>query len=357
MTLISPLTAVGAAELGGVSIWVWGTFVGAVLLFLALDLGVFHRSAHEVRMREALTWVAIWISLAILFGIGIYYFWDRLVSDSKYTNLEAATAFLAGYLVEWSLSVDNIFVFLVVFAYFHVPAKYQHRVLFWGIIGALIFRALFIALGAVVLERFLWTMILFGLFLVATGIKMLWAHGKTVDPGSNPVVRLFRRTMPITDQYQGDRFFIREGGKLIATPLFVALLVVEFTDILFAVDSVPAIFAITREPFLVFTSNVFAILGLRALFFAVAGLMQLFRYLHYGLAVILMFVGVKMLYGYAAEVNEWQKFPVTISLAFIIGVLGLSVLVSVLRPAPRTTNYETQPLQEGGAPHANPGGD
>lgn len=357
-TVTSPVLITSAVELGGVSIWVWVAFVGAVLLFLGLDLGVFHRSAHEVRMREALTWVAIWISAALLFGTGIYFFWDHLVSDSKYNNLEAATAFLAGYLVEWSLSVDNIFVFLVVFAYFYVPPKYQHRVLFWGILGALVFRALFIALGAVVLERFLWTMILFGLFLVATGIKMLWAHGKTVDPGRNPVVRAFRKVMPATDQYHEDRFFIREGGRLLATPLFIALVVVEFTDILFAVDSVPAIFAITREPFLVFTSNVFAILGLRALFFAVAGLMRLFQYLHYGLAIILMFVGVKMLYGYAAEVNEWQKFPVVISLAFIVGVLGLSVLLSVLKPArPRTPTYEAQPLQEGGAPNANPGGD
>lgn len=335
--------------LGGVSIWFWAGFLGVVFGFLALDLGVFHRSAHEVRMREALIWTAVWITLSLLFGVGLYFFWDHIQMGSNYSNAEAAMAFLAGYLVEWSLSVDNIFVFLVVFAYFHVPTKYQHRVLFWGILGALFFRSIFIAIGAVVLKKFLWTMVIFGLFLIFTGVKLVTAHGKTIDPGNNPVVKLFRRVFPVTEDYQGQRFFVRENGKLLATPLMVALVVVEFTDILFAVDSVPAIFAITREPFLVFTSNVFAILGLRALFFAVAGLMQLFRFLHYGLAVILTFVGVKMLYGYVAEIYHWQKFPVAVSLGVIIGVLAGSVMVSMLRPAkPQVDGKEPMPASEQG---------
>lgn len=335
--------------LGGVSIWFWAGFLGVVFGFLALDLGVFHRNAHEVRMREALVWTAVWITLSLIFGVGIYFFWDHIQIGSTYSNAEAAMAFLAGYLVEWSLSVDNIFVFLVVFAYFHVPSKYQHRVLFWGILGALFFRSVFIAIGAVVLKKFLWTMVLFGLFLIFTGVKLVTAHGKTIDPGKNPVVTLFRRYLPVTEDYRGQKFFVRENGKLVATPLMVALVVVEFTDILFAVDSVPAIFAITREPFLVFTSNVFAILGLRALFFAVAGLMQLFRFLHYGLAIILTFVGVKMLYGYVAEIYHWQKFPVAVSLGVIIGVLAGSVVVSILKPAkPQGDGKEPMPVSEQG---------
>lgn len=319
-------------DLAGISIWFWTGFVGVVFVFLLLDLGVFHRNAHEVRMREALTWTAVWISLSLFFAIGILFFWDRMQIGSEYSNSEAAMAFLAGYLVEWSLSVDNIFVFLVVFAYFRVPAKYQHRVLFWGIVGALVFRSIFIAVGAVVLKQFLWTMVLFGIFLIYTGVKLASAHGRTMDPGNNPVVKLFRKLIPVTEDYRGQRFLVRENGRLLATPLLVALIVVEFTDILFAVDSVPAIFAITHEPFLVFTSNVFAILGLRSLFFAVAGMMQLFRFLHYGLAVILTFVGIKMLYGYVAEIYHWQKFPVVLSLAVIVGVLVASIVASLLRP-------------------------
>lgn len=319
-------------ELAGISIWLWAGFVGLVLGFLSLDLGVFHRKAHEVGMREALTWTVIWIAVSLLFSGVILYRWDWIQPHSQYSNSQAAMAFLAGYLVEWTLSVDNIFVFLVVFTYFRVPPMYQHRVLFWGIVGALVFRSIFIALGAVVLSAFVWTMIIFGLFLIATGIKMIWAHGKTIDPGNNPVVRLFRRIMPTTDEYHGQRFFVRKNGVLLATPLFVALLVVEFTDILFAVDSVPAIFAITQNPFIVFTSNVFAILGLRALFFAVAGLMQLFRYLHFGLAAILLFVGGKMLYGYAQKelVPEWPHFPIGISLSIIVGILAVAILASIL---------------------------
>lgn len=321
-------------ELAGISIWLWAGFISLVLAFLALDLGVFHRHAHEVRMREALVWTAIWITSSLLFCGGLYLWWDQIQPQSSYTNSQAAMAFLAGYLVEWSLSVDNIFVFLVVFTYFHVPGMYQHRVLFWGILGALFFRSIFIALGAVALSTFVWTMIIFGLLLIATGIKMLLAHGKTVDPAQNPVVRWFRRIMPTTDEYHGQHFFVRKDRVLLATPLFVALLVVEFSDIMFAVDSVPAIFAITQNPFIVFTSNVFAIMGLRALFFAVSGLMQLFRFLHYGLAAILMFVGAKMLYGYAQKeiVPDWPHFPVGWSLGIIVGVLAATMVVSLIVP-------------------------
>lgn len=332
-------------ELAGISIWLWAGFIGLVLGFLALDLGVFHRKAHVVGMREALSWTAVWITVALIFNGLIWKYWDWIHPQSGYSNGDAAMAFLTGYLIEKSLSVDNVFVFLVIFTYFRVPAVYQHRVLFWGIIGALVFRAIFIALGSVVLSAFSWTMIIFGLILIGTGIKMLWAHGKTIDPGNNPVVRVFRRLMPTTEEYHGQRFFVRKDGVLTATPLFVALLVVEFSDILFAVDSVPAIFAITQNPFIVFTSNVFAILGLRALFFAVAGLMALFRYLHFGLATILLFVGGKMLYGYSEKelVPEWPHFPIGLSLSIIVGILGVAILASVLRPAPVTDEEAPDP--------------
>ncbi|MCO5295792.1 MAG: TerC family protein [Fimbriimonadaceae bacterium] len=326
-------------ELAGIPVWIWGAFLGFVLVVLALDLGVFHRKAHVVGMKEALVWSAVWMGLALAFGALIFTQWQEIRPGSTYSNSDAGLAFIAGYLVEWALSVDNLFVFLLVFAYFQVPPQYQHRVLFWGIVGALAFRMIFIALGAVVLERFHWSMILFGAFLVFTGIKMVRSHGKKMDPGKNPVLTLFRKIVPVTPEYHGQKFFTRIDGRLWATPLFVALLVVEFTDIVFAVDSVPAIFAITSEPFIVFTSNVFAILGLRSLFFALAGLMQMFHYLHYGLAAVLMFVGGKMLYGYF-EKDVWPelpKFPVWLSLVVILVTLGLAVLVSILRPPSSST--------------------
>lgn len=334
-------------ELANIPLWIWGTFLGFVLVVLALDLGVFHRKAHVVQMKEALVWSAIWMGLALAFGALIFTQWQQIRPGSTYSNSDAGFAFIAGYLVEWALSVDNLFVFLLVFAYFQVPAQYQHRVLFWGIVGALVFRMIFIALGAVVLERFHWSMILFGVFLVFTGIKMVRTHGKKMDPGRNPVLKLFRKIVPVTPEYHGQKFFTRIGGRLWATPLFVALLVVEFTDIVFAIDSVPAIFAITSEPFIVFTSNVFAILGLRSLYFALAGLMQMFHYLHYGLAAVLMFVGGKMLYGYF-EKDVWAdlpKFPVWLSLVVILVTLGLAVLVSILRP-PISSSPETQQALE-----------
>ncbi|HRI44853.1 MAG TPA: TerC family protein [Fimbriimonadaceae bacterium] len=327
-------------ELAGIPLWIWGGFLGFVLLMLALDLGVFHRQAHRIAIKEALVWSGIWIGLALAFNALIFASWDRIQPGSDYTNSEAGFAFLAGYLIEKALSVDNIFVFLLIFGYFAVPDKYQHRVLFWGILGALFFRALFIAAGATLLERFHWTMILFGVFLIFTGIKMVTQQHKTLDPERNPFVRLIRRVMPVTEQYDGQRFFTRVGGKLWATPLFLVLLVVEFTDIIFAVDSIPAIFAITSDPFIVFTSNVFAILGLRALFFALAGLMQMFHYLSYGLSAILVFVGLKMLYGYGEKsvFPDWPKFPVFLSLGVIAAILGAAIVLSIRRPPePETT--------------------
>ncbi len=321
-------------ELANTPLWIWGTFLGFVFAMLALDLGVFHRSAHRVEMKEALTWSAVWIGMALLFNLGIFFFWDQIQPQSAYSNKDAGFAFLAGYLVEKALSVDNIFVFALIFSYFSVPDKYQHRVLFWGIIGALLCRAIFIAAGATLLENFFWTMILFGLFLILTGVKMVVAKDKKFEPEKNPLVRGFRKLMPVTPDYVGQKFFTRIDGKLWATPLFVVLLVVEITDVIFAVDSIPAIFAITSDPFIVFTSNVFAILGLRALFFALAGLMQMFHYLSYGLAGILVFVGAKMLYGYAEKVvvPDWPKFPVAVSLLVIVLILAASIVASVKNP-------------------------
>jgi len=321
-------------ELAGIPVWVWGAFLTLVVVILGLDLGVFHRSAHEVKMKEALTWSAVWMGLAMAFGAVIFTQWQNINPTSTSSNSEAGLAFITGYFVEWALSVDNLFVFLLVFSYFQVPTIYQHRVLFWGIMGALVFRAAFIMAGSVLLERFHWTMILFGAFLIFTAVKMITSKGKKMDPSKNPLVLLTRRFLPVTPEYHGPKFFTRIGGKLWVTPLFLALILVEFTDVVFAIDSVPAIFAITREPFIVFTSNVFAILGLRSLFFALSGLMQTFHYLHYGLSAILMFVGGKMLYGYI-EKDVWThlpSLPAWLSLPIILSLLAISVGYSLLRP-------------------------
>lgn len=322
-------------ELAGISVTIWGLFMVFVLGMLALDLGVFHRNAHVVKMKEALIWSGIWIGLALLFNLGLYFYWDQIQPGSTYSNKQAGLAFLTGYVVEKALSVDNIFVFLMVFAYFQVPAEYQHRVLFWGIIGALVFRALFIAAGASLLQNFAWMVLIFGAFLIVTGIKMIWLKDKKIDPDKNPIIRAFRKFVPVTETYHGQKFFTRINGRLWATPLFITLIFVEFTDIIFAVDSIPAIFAITKEPFIVFTSNVFAILGLRALFFALAGLMQLFHYLSYALASILVFVGGKMVWTYYQHtlggLPEY-KFPIALSLSIILGLLAVAILVSIVRP-------------------------
>ena len=310
------------------SLYLWLGFNVFVLAMLALDLGVFHRKEHEVKMKEALTWSAVWIALALLFCGGIFLFWQQLNPGSAYSNTQAGLAFLTGYVIEKSLSVDNVFVFVMLFGYFHTPAKYQHRVLFWGILGALVMRAIFIAAGVTLIAKFHWMIYLFGAFLVITGIKMIWAKNKEMHPERNPVLRLFSKFTPVTKEYEGKRFFVKRDGRWWATPLAVVLLLIETTDVIFAVDSIPAILAITQDPFIVYTSNVFAILGLRALYFALAGIMQMFHYLHYGLSAILMFVGTKMLLA------DVYKIPLGVSLGVIFAVLTLAVVAS-LRRQPR----------------------
>ncbi|MCX7887349.1 MAG: TerC family protein [Verrucomicrobiae bacterium] len=298
------------------SVWKWILFNTFVVLMLALDLGVFHRRTHTIRLKEALAWSAFWIVLALLYNIGIYFWLGKL----------KALEFLTGYLLEKSLSVDNIFVFIMIFAYFRVPAQYQHKVLFWGILGALIMRGIFILLGVTLIQKFAWMTYVFGAILIYSGIKMGLHKEEEVHPEHNPVLRLFRRAFPITPHFEGDRFWVRRETGLLATPLMVVLIVVETTDVVFAVDSIPAVLAITHDPFIVYTSNVFAILGLRALYFALAGIMSLFHFLHYGLSVILGFVGVKMF------VSHWFKIPIGFALGFLAVVLTVSVLASLIWP-------------------------
>ncbi len=301
-------------------IWTWIGFNAFVLAMLAVDLGIFHRKAHQVSVREAAAWTAVWISLALLFNVGIYYL----------ASPQAGLEFLTGYLIEKALSVDNIFVFVLIFSYFNVPPKYQHRVLFWGILGALVMRGAMIGAGAALIHQFHWIIYVFGAFLVFTGIRMATQDEHAIEPESNPVIRLVRRFVPVTNVYHGQKFFIREtiGGRLqrVATPLFVVLVLVETTDLIFAVDSIPAIFAITQDPFIVYTSNVFAILGLRALYFLLAGVIHQFHYLKLGLSVVLVFVGSKMLLA------DIYKIPIGISLGIIAAVLGTAVLASLLFP-------------------------
>jgi tellurite resistance protein TerC len=281
---------------------------------LVLDLGVFHRQSHTVKYREALIWSAVWIALAIIFTVVIYFWHGRT------PFLE----FITGYVIELSLSVDNLFVFLLIFRYFQVPPVHQHKVLFWGILGALIMRAIFIAAGVGLIQRFHWIVYVFGAFLLYSGFKLLRQGEAEIHPEKNPVLRLFRRWVPVTKDYEGDKFFVRRTG-LLATPLLVVLVVVETTDLLFAVDSIPAILAITRDAFIVYTSNVFAILGLRSMYFALAGMMEMFRYLHYGLSVVLMFVGAKMM------LSHYYEVPTVLALGAVAGILLLSVAASVLR--------------------------
>ena len=297
-------------------VWMWVAFNVFVLVMLAVDLGVVHRRAHEVSLKEALAWSGVWIALSLLFALGLYVWYGS----------QPALEFLTGYLIEKSLSVDNIFVFVLLFSYFRVPARYQHKVLFWGILGALVMRAIFIMAGIALLQRLHWIIYVFGALLIVTGIKMVTEKDKEIHPDKNPVLKLFRRLMPVTQDYHGDHFFVKQAGHYAATPLFVVLLVVETTDVIFAVDSIPAILGITVDPFLVYTSTVFAILGLRALYFALAGVMLLFHYLHYGLSAILVFVGVKMLLA------DVYKLPVGVALGVIAGILLIAVLASVLRP-------------------------
>jgi len=319
--------------------WLYGLFTLFVLLMLALDLGVFHRRAHEVSFREAATWSAVWIGLALLFNYLLYLYAIRAFPrdvrlagipgfDPEAAALQVGLEFLTGYVVEKTLSVDNIFIFVIVFSYFAIPPKFQHRVLFYGILGALVFRAIFIAVGSV-LMAYHWVTILFGLFLILTGIKMMLAPEKDVEPEKNLLIRAFRRFIPITPEMRGPSFFVRLKGKLHATPLLVGLLFLEMTDIIFAIDSVPAIFALTREPLIVFTSNIFAILGLRAMYFMLAGAVGRFHLLKYGLSLVLIFVGLKMTW-----LNKWYggKFPITLSLGIISLIILTSILLSFLIP-------------------------
>ncbi len=303
----------GVESIGTPALWLG--FTVFVLAVLALDLGVFHRKAHEVGVQEALTWTAAWITLALVFNLGVYVWFGS----------ECALEFLTGYVIEKALSIDNIFVFILVFSVFAVPAALQHRVLFWGILGALIMRAVFIVLGAALLQRFHWVIYVFGAFLVFTGIKLLMQRGDEIHPERNPLFRLFRRFVPSVGDYRGGRFTVVEAGKRYATPLLLVLVAIEATDIVFAVDSIPAIFAITTDPFIVYTSNIFAILGLRALYFALAGMMGQFHYLKTGLSLVLVFVGAKMLLA------GTYTIPILASLGVIVTVLAGSIVASLLR--------------------------
>jgi tellurite resistance protein TerC len=306
--------------------WLYAGFTAFVLLLLALDLGVFHRHAHVVSFRESLLWSTVWVILALACNYAFFLYAAGAFGAEEGRRL--GLEFLTGYLVEKSLAVDNIFVFVLVFAYFGIPAQHQHRVLFYGIVGALVFRAIFIALGSVLMQYWL-VVTVFGLFLIATGVKMLRAPEQKIDPDRNPLIRVFRRWMPVTPDLHGQRFFVRLDGRWHATPLLVALLFLEVSDIIFAVDSVPAIFAISREPLIVFTSNVFAILGLRAMYFLLAGAVERFHLLKYALAVILIFVGLKMVW-----LNDafGGKFPIEWSLGIIAALLTGAIAVSWLKP-------------------------
>ncbi len=297
----------------------WILFGFLISAMLALDLGVFHRRAHEVKFKEALIWSIVWILLALAFNV-LVYFWH---------GTQAALEFLTAYLIEKSLSVDNIFVFLMIFEYFGVKSAYQHKVLFWGILGAIMMRAIFIFAGIALIKIFHPIIYLFGAFLIFTGIKMATQKEKEIHPERNPVIKLFRKFFKITPDYVDGKFFVRHGKGLIATPLFVVLLFVESTDVMFAVDSVPAVIAISRDPFIVYTSNIFAILGLRALYFLIAGFITLFRFFKYGLSVVLVFVGIKML------ISDIYKVPTLISLVVIFSIIAISILSSVLIPEPK----------------------
>jgi len=294
----------------------WGIFAGLVVGTLLVDLLWVNLKPHEMSLREASVWCVVWVSLATLFGWAVFYVYGT----------PRALEFVTGYIIEWSLSVDNLFVFIVIFQYFAVPPAYLHRVLFWGIMGAIFMRGFFIAAGVGLLTYFHWTIYVFGAFLVFTGLKLLRHEDTELDPSKNPVLRQFTRIMPVETSYGSQKFFVRREGRLVATALIPVLIVIETTDVMFAVDSVPAILAITRDPFIVYTSNIFAILGLRALFFLLAGVIGLFRYLKVGLCVVLSFVGIKML------ISDFYKIPIVVSLCIVAGILTGSVLTSLLFP-------------------------
>lgn len=295
-------------------VMLWGAFSLFVVGMLALDLGVFHRKSHTVKVKEALTWTAVWITLAMLFNLFVFHYFDK----------EKALEFFTAYMVEKSLSIDNIFVIILIFSYFRVPDAYQHKVLFWGVFGALVMRVIFIFAGIELIQNFHWLIYVFGGFLIFTGVRMVFGDNKPMDLENNPIVKLIRRILPVTEQYEGNSFFVKRDHKLWATPLFIVVILIEGTDLIFAVDSIPAIISISDDPFIVYTSNVFAILGLRSLYFALAGIEKYFTYLKYGLATILVFVGIKMV------IMDFYKIPVEISLIIISFLLAISMIASLL---------------------------
>ncbi len=300
----------------------WIFFILFILLMLAIDLGVFHRKSHAVSFKESLLWTMVWMGLAMIFN-ALIYFWK---------GPDKALEFLTGYLIELSLSVDNLFVFILIFGYFHVAPQYQHRILFWGILGALILRIIFIFAGAALLVKFHWMIYLFGGILIVSGYKMFFQKDKKIEPDKNPALRLFKKFFPVTEHTDGSKFFIKQNNKWFATPLFLVLLIVETTDVIFAVDSVPAILAITTDTFIVFTSNAFAILGLSSLYFALAGIINVFRYLHFGLAAILIFIGLKMVLA------DVYKLPIEVALFSVVGILIISIVASlVIKPIKSNT--------------------
>jgi tellurite resistance protein TerC len=282
---------------------------------LSIDLGIFNKKSHTIGYKEALLFSAVWISLALIFNFGVF----------SYMGKQKGMEFLTGYLLEYSLSVDNIFIFVLLFSFFNVPKRYHHKVLFWGIVGAIIMRAVLISIGAALVSQFHWVLYLFGIFLVITGFKMVFSKDEKVEPNKNPIVRLFKKYFPVKDNYVEDKFFVVENAKKFATPLFIVLIIIETTDLDFAFDSIPAILSITQDPFIVFTSNAFAILGLRSLYFALANFMDKFKYLKFGLALVLIFIGVKML------IVEFYHISITLSLSVVAGLIFISVLLSLLK--------------------------
>jgi tellurite resistance protein TerC len=296
-------------------IYFWIGFVTFLALMLAIDLGIFHRKSHTVTFKESLGWTLVWIALAMIFAAIVYY----------WKGSEKAIEFITGYVIELSLSIDNLFIFILVFSYFHVPQQYQHKVLFWGILGALVMRVIFIFAGVALISKFHWIIYVFGAIIIVSGVKMLFQKDKKIEPEKNPLIRLVKKMIPVTNEYHGDQFFIKiKNGAWAATPLFIVLVFVEITDLIFAVDSIPAILAITTDTFIVFTSNAFAILGLRSLYFALAGMLNLFRFLHIGLSFVLIFIGLKMV------LSDIYKIPIEYALLTVLSILLTSICASLI---------------------------
>ena len=332
---------------------IWAGFLVLIVFLLAIDLGLLNRKAHVIPFKEAMRWTILWVSISLLFTIPLYFLYKTHYMGFGYyggQELKASTAvleYLTAYILEYSLSLDNIFLIALIFAYFKVPAVYQHRLLFWGILGALIMRGAMIALGAALIHRFEWITYVFGIMLLYTAFKLLRTQHEEIHPENNPLFKLARRMFPVTPDYVEGRFFVRQSGKLFATPMFLVLVLVESTDVMFAIDSIPAVFGVTRDPFLVFTSNIFAILGLRSLFFVLAGVMNKFKYLEISLCVLLAFIGVKMLGAH------WFKIPPHYSLAIIFVILGIGVVASIIGNR-RDASWEALDKDEQGVPHPGP---